>query len=214
MKVASRRRERALWPHIEKLLKAEGFKFGSPIDLSPCEEVDQFLEGTGSLVLDRVDRIAYAALSERSELSAAEYATQLLGFRLVAFRACDPQARPVYHTNVLLSIGTKFAVICTEAIKNEDHGEVLDLISKSHRIIEISWKQALQYCGNILELDTQNNTAIVAMSETAYSAFSDEQLGTLSDCEVTPIYADISTIERVAGGSVRCMLAEVFAGSE
>lgn len=205
MKAVSRRRERAMWPHIAERLSDAGYR-GEVIDLAGMELEGQFLEGTGSLVLDRVNRIAFAALSERTSIVAAERAADLLGYRLVAFAATDAQSRPVYHTNVLMSIGSEFSVLCPAAVSPESRDYVRGLLREYREVIEISWDQVLLYCGNVLEV----SGGFVAMSKTAFQAFDEKQLQAFGRCKAEPLVADISTIERVAGGSVRCMLAEVF----
>ena len=207
MKAKSRRRERTMWPYIANMLRE--LDADSVIDLSSWEEDGLFLEGTGSLVLDRVNRIAFAAISERTHLIAAERVTDLLNYQLVAFVARDPSGRPIYHTNVLMSIGTKFAVVCSETIAIESASKVRKLLGDYREVIEITWDQVTRYCGNVLELSTGSGS-VVAMSRTANQAFSGDQLDSFSRCGAEPICADITTIERVAGGSVRCMLAEVF----
>lgn len=203
MRAVSRRRERAMWPSIAMRLKVDP---SDVIDLTGWEREGHFLEGTGSLVLDRENLTAFAAISERTSLVAAERVADLLGYRLVAFDARDPQGRPIYHTNVLMSIGTRFALFCPEVISPQALPQVRNLLMDSREIIEVSWSQVLQYCGNVLEL----SGGVVAMSETAFEAFEEKHLQAFKRCGVEPVYADISTIERVAGGSVRCMLAEVF----
>jgi hypothetical protein len=209
MKATSRRRERLMWPEIESRLRGEHLQFENATDLSEWEKEERFLEGTGSLVLDRVNRVAFAALSERTSLIAAKRATKLLGYQLVAFEARDPQGRAVYHTNVVMAIGSEFAVFCPEALEHEAATHVREMLSTHREVIEITWDQVLHYCGNVLELSTANG-GIVAMSSTAYDALTADQLSAFKRCGAEPVYADISNIERVAGGSVRCMLAEVF----
>jgi hypothetical protein len=209
MKATSRRCERLMWLEIERRLRGEHFQFEEVIDLSEWEQQEHFLEGTGSLVLDRVNRIAFAALSERTSLIAAKRATELLGYNLVAFEARDPQGRAVYHTNVLMAIGSEFAVFCPEALEPEVASHVREMLSAHREVIEITWDQVLHFCGNVLELSTASG-GIVGMSKTAYDAFTADQLSAFKRCGAEPVYADISTIEHVAGGSVRCMLAEVF----
>ena len=209
MKATSRRRERLMWPEIERRLRGEHFQFRDAVDLSEWEQEEQFLEGTGSLVLDRINRIAFAALSERTSLTAAKRVTDLLGFQLVAFEARDPHGRAVYHTNVLMAIGSEFAVFCADALEPETASRVREMLGTHRKVIDITWEQVLRYCGNVLELSTANG-GIVAMSKTASDAFTADQLSAFRRCGAEPVYADISNIERVAGGSVRCMLAEVF----
>jgi hypothetical protein len=108
-----------------------------------------------------------------------------------------------------MAIGSEFAVFCPEALAPEVAAHVLEMLSAHREVIEITWDQVLHYCGNVLELSTANG-GIVAMSKTAYDAFTADQLSAFKRCGAEPVYADISTIEHVAGGSVRCMLAEVF----
>ena len=210
MKAISRRSERAMWPHISERLKSEGYRVEHDLlELSSWEAEENFVEGTGSLVLDRVNRIAFAAISERTTRRAAERVADLINYRLVAFEARDPFDRPIYHTNVLMSIGSRFAMLCPEAIEPSALRQVRELLMESRELIEVTWDQVLQYCGNVLELSTGGG-GIVALSKTAHDNFTPHQLDTFRKCGAEPVYADISTIERVAGGSVRCMLAEVF----
>lgn len=205
MKSASRRSERLMWPFISERLQQTRVVS----DLTSWESEGLFLEGTGSLVLDRVNRIAFAALSERTILAAAERVADLLDYQLVAFDARDPQGRAIYHTNVLMSIGSEFAVLCSEVISPVEEQTVRNQLSKYREIVDITWNQVLRYCGNVLELSA-GDSAIVAMSKTAYEGFTQEQLERFRAFGAEPVFADVSTIERVAGGSVRCMLAEVF----
>jgi hypothetical protein len=210
MKAPSRRRERAMWPNVSLRLREEGYHLGGTVDLTAMEAEVQFLEGTGSLVLDRVHRIAYAALSERTSHTAAEQVAELLDYRLVAFEATDPGGRAIYHTNVIMSIGSKFAVLCPESVAPASLRRVRESLMEFRELIEVSWDQVRHYCGNVLELSTDSGSAIVAMSKTAHNAFTAEQIEAFRRCGAEPVNAEISTIERVAGGSVRCMLAEVF----
>lgn len=195
-----------MWPHLAERLSDVGYRMEEVMDLTGMEGEGHFLEGTGSLVLDRVNRIAFAALSERTSFIAAERAADILGYRLVAFAATDAQGRPVYHTNVLMSIGSEFSLLCPASVAPESLDTVRGLLREYREVIEISWDQVLQYCGNVLEV----SSGFVAMSKTAFQAFDEKQLQALRRCKAEPLVADISTIERVAGGSVRCMLAEVF----
>jgi hypothetical protein len=141
-------------------------------------------------------------------VGAREFA-DTFGYELVAFNAVDSKGRVIYHTNVIMSIGSKFAVICTEALDRDCLTGTLDSLSSFREVMDIGWDQTIRYCGNVLELSTDSG-AVVAMSKTAYDGFSDMQIEMFWKLGVRPIVADIGNIERVAGGSVRCMLAEVF----
>lgn len=171
-------------------------------DLTGYEAEGHFLEGTGSLVLDRESRVAFACLSPRTDRELAERWADRMGYRLVIFEAFDASGVPVYHTNVVMAVGTTWAVICDEACA--DAAIVIrELRDLGKSVVTITLPQMSAFCGNILELDSG-----VAMSRTAYDAFRADQLEVILD-ERPAIVADIPTIETVGGGSLRCMIAEM-----
>lgn len=204
MKAPNRRLERC-----PKLIRRLNQQYATKIDLSFLELESQWLEGTGSLVLDRSMKKAYLAKSERSNPLVARKWAESLGFKLLEFET--NLDHPVYHTNVMLSIGSGYAVICSEMICNhQDRKMVLDSLSQRHQVIEISVQQAHSFCGNILEVRNHQDDLYLGMSTTAYQAFTGEQKKQLKDHVKDFIYADVSYIEQVGGGGVRCMLAEIF----
>jgi hypothetical protein len=177
--------------------------------LSHRENEGKFLEGTGSLVLDRTHRIAYAGLSPRTDLDVLGEFAQVLDYDLVTFDAADGAGRAVYHTNVLMAVGTSFAVLCSEVIAHPDHRAAVmqQLRSTGHEVLEISLSQMHQFAGNLLELAPPSGK-VIALSGTAWRSLTPKQRRLL-ERHGTVAAVDIPVIERLGGGSVRCMLAEV-----
>jgi hypothetical protein len=195
---------------IESLVEDYGFQVKDVIDLSGHEADDQFLEGTGSLVLDRVNHIAYACLSPRTHLEALADFSQRLDYEVIAFDAVDRDGAPIYHTNVLMNVGEELAVVCAEAIPREDQREAVlsSLRGTGHDVIEISHGQMDAFAGNMLELRSSSGERITAMSEQARRSLAADQLARI-EASATIVSAAIDKIESSAGGSVRCMLAEI-----
>jgi len=209
MMAQNRRLERRM-DILESLSAQNGFHIHRTVDLSHRESELKFLEGTGSLVLDRVNRIAYACLSPRTHLDALGEFAQLLDYELVAFEATDDRGVAIYHTNVLLSIGRNFAVVCLEAIRGPQRKAVSECLrTTGHTLIDISRSQMHAFAGNILELGTTQDGAIVAMSANAEHSLDLRQQKQLVELAGPLVAAPIPTIERYGGGSVRCMLAEL-----
>ena len=209
MEAENRRTERRA-DIIERLDGEEGFHVSDVVDLSGHEAEGRFLEGTGSLVLDRVNRIAYACLSSRTHLEVLGEFAQRMDYDVMAFDAVDRDGIPIYHTNVLMSLGEELAVICAESIPREDQRRaVLDrLAGTNHEILDLSYDQLESFAGNMLELRATDGVRVVAMSTRAFESLSDAQRRALT-ANGRIAHAPIDTIERSAGGSVRCMLAEV-----
>ncbi|MES2265912.1 MAG: arginine deiminase-related protein [Bacteroidota bacterium] len=188
----------------------DNFKANHVIDLSRFEAKDQFLEGTGSMVLDREAKIAYACLSPRTNAEVLKAFCDYTGYQAVTFDAFDQNGQAIYHTNVLMAIGTKFAVICLDSITDTSEKEavVASLKSTGKEIIDINFDQMNHFAGNMLEVKNANGETLIVMSQTAYNSLSEEQKGTLEK-HGKLVYADINTIETNGGGSARCMMAEV-----
>jgi hypothetical protein len=210
MHAANRRSERRL-DIVEEVARRAGFPIRRVLDLSWLEERGAYLEATGSLVLDRPHNVAFAALSGRTQPAAlAEFARQT-GFETVAFETRDESGRPIYHTNVILSIGRQCAVVCGEAMATrQDRERVLGRIALTgRRIIDINLSQARRFAANVLELGTGTSRSRMIMSTTARDALTTNQLQAVAEY-AQPLAVPLATIERVGGGGARCMLAEIF----
>ena len=204
---------------IQAVCTRLGFKERRRIDLSSEEGAGRFLEGTGSLVLDHIDRIAYACRSPRTDESLVHEWARLMGFKAMVFEATDSGGQAYYHTNVMLWIGSRCAMVCAEAIPAGDRKRVLSSLRASDReIIEIDRGAVAAFAGNMLELATWDealgDATVLVMSASARSALTDTQLRLLSGCVDAMLAVPVPTIEQVGGGSVRCMLAEVPECSE
>jgi hypothetical protein len=203
---------------LEFVVREGAFRVSRTVDLTHREAEEKFLEGTGSVVLDRTHRVAYACSSPRTDLDVLGEFAQQLDYELMTFDAADGGGRAIYHTNVLMTIGSGFAVICGDSIANAAHRTAVfsKLRGDGHEIVDISLEQMAQFAGNVLELATATATAtvagaagrIIALSTTALDSLNPAQRGILeSHAALVPVA--IPTIERVGGGGVRCMLAEI-----
>jgi hypothetical protein len=188
----------------------ESFKANHVIDLSRFELKDQFLEGTGSMVLDRENKIAYACLSPRNNTEVLKAFCEYTGYKAITFNAFDQRGQAIYHTNVLMAIGSRFAVICLDSITNTQEKETVIASLKETRkeIIEITFEQMNSFAGNMLEVKNTAGETLIVMSQTAYLSLIDEQKTALEKYGKL-VYADINNIETNGGGSARCMIAEV-----
>ena len=196
---------------LEKLQKqAEGFRIDRVVDLSPLEKENCFLEGTGSLVFDHGNRIGYACLSSRTHVEALKEFVRQAEYDVVHFNAQDHDGHAIYHTNVMLSIGEEFALICADAIpKVEERLRILTRLERSGReIIQFSVDQLHSFVGNLLQLRA-GERKFIALSRQARAALRDDQLEALSR-HGELLTLDVRTIEANGGGSVRCMLAELL----
>ena len=190
---------------------ADVYQVNDVHDWSEFEAEAMYLEGTGSMVIDHENRIVYAGLSPRTHKAVVEKFAATNGYRAITFTAHDLQSRAVYHTNVMMCIGEGFAVLCPKAIT--DHIEriaVAQLLETTgHENIYITPEQMNAFAGNMLHLRNQDGEKFIVMSETAFRALDEVQLQKLSAYgTILPI--DVSIIEDVEGGSVRCMMAEIF----
>lgn len=205
-----RRAERRL--DIVAALSAEhGFAVRRVVDLSSRAAAGEFLEGTGSMVLDRMHEVAYAARSSRTNPDLLKAFALDAGYDACAFDAVDNSGRPIYHTNVMMALGERFAVICTAVVRDaRQRRAVTDrLTSTGRRIIDISIDQMKAFAGNLLEVRGENGEPVIVLSKNAFDTLSTVQRSVLREYgQLLPVAVD--TIERVGGGSVRCMLAEIF----
>ena len=214
MQAESRRRERRR-EIIDEVADRIGFKVSRMIDLTSHETQGRYLEGTGSLVLDHVARTAYACISPRTHPDVVAEWGRELGYEPIVFSAADRAGVPLYHTNVLMCIGEKAVIVGTEAIVAADRGKVVERLRATGReVVEIGHGEIELFAGNMLELGTWDEALgdyrVLVMSETARHALSQEAFARLSACTDEVLAVPIPTIERLGGGSVRCMLAEVF----
>jgi hypothetical protein len=186
------------------------FTVNNKIDLTYFESDNKFLEGTGSMVLDRTNKIAYACISPRTNLEVLNEFGRTLGYEIVAFNAVDGENRQIYHTNVLMCIGSFVAVICLEAIPNlDERNSVKSKLEKSgKRVVEITLKQMNNFAGNMLEVEGKDKIKYLVMSSSAYHSLTHQQIDILDDYCVL-MHFDLSMIEGNGGGSARCMMAEV-----
>ena len=189
-----------------------GFDVRQIIDFTEFESHNKFLEGTGSIVLDRINRKAYAALSDRTDARALEHFCDQLDFEPVAFQAfqtVDNQRLPIYHTNVMMSIGSGYAVVCLDCIDSDDERkQVVDAIAQNGlELIAITEEQVNQFAGNMLEL-TGDEGPVLVMSASAYQSLVPGQIENLQQ-HTTLLHAPLPTIETCGGGSARCMIAEI-----
>lgn len=204
------RREDALW----QLRDEAGVKIEEIVDFTEFEDHGKFLEGTGSMVLDRKKKIAYAALSQRTDLRALEHFCDEFSYEPVSFHAyqsVDGKRLPIYHTNVMMAVGTEFAILCADCIDDEKEREqVINKLKESQKeIIFISEEQVNRFAGNMLEVKNEEGSTYLVMSSSAFNSLTKEQLEAIEKhCPI--IHSALDVIESCGGGSARCMMAEVF----
>lgn len=196
------------------MLEERGFQIENVMDYTAAENEKVFLEGTGSMVLDRVHKNAYCALSSRSDEELFIEFCEDFDYNPVLFNAyqtVNGKREKIYHTNVMMSIGEKFAIICIDAIDNpKERKLVINHLKQSGKeLITITENQATCFAGNILEIRGKENKTIIALSETAFKSLTVHQKIQLEKYSEL-VHSDIATIEKFGGGSVRCMLAEIF----
>ncbi len=215
MMAKNRKAERRLL-EVEKLLNRNGYTIRNCINVGRLDEPEKFLEGTGSLVIDHVDEVVYAARSERCHPDQFDNFVRLRFYpESILFDTKSSSGRPIYHTNVMMSLGEKYAVICADCIPDRAQREkVVSRLEKSFDVMTITMEQMEKhFCGNILEVRNQQNQPFIVMSENARMGFTQDQkkfLGQYGEI----LSFDLSTIERTGGGSARCMMAEIFSVRE
>ena len=207
----NRRRERR--EDILDVLEENGFEISEVIDYSSAEEEEVFLEGTGSLILDRENGIAYCALSDRADEELLiefcedfEYTPIIFG----AYQSADNKRLPIYHTNVMMCVADRFAVICLDSIDDKKERKAVkeQLKSNGKTIVAITEKQMHEFAGNMLQVKATNGPALV-MSDRAYRSLQPDQIKTLESFGPI-IHPKLDIIETCGGGSARCMMAEIF----
>ncbi len=189
----------------------EKFIIKNTINFSHYEEKNIFLEGTGSMVLDRDNKIAYACLSKRTEKKLLEKFCKAFNYKHISFISVDKKKNPIYHTNVMMCVADKYVVICLESIKdNFEKIKVIASIKNTDKeIIEISYEQMNHFAGNMLQVKNKKGEKLLVMSMQAFKSLTNEQIQRLQSFNKI-ILSDISTIESNGGGSARCMMAEIF----
>lgn len=200
------------------VLEGRGYK--KIVDMAPAEKggapappgAPAYFEGTGVLVLDRVNGVAYVSLSERADEGLARAWADAVGYKeLVTFRASDAHKQPIYHTNVMMAVGSDVAVVCLESVRDPKERERLRAcLSRHHAIVDVTLAQVEAMCGNVLELEDGRGLPVMAMSTRAHDAFGPDGRRALLKHVADLVHAPIDTIERVGGGGVRCSLAELF----
>jgi hypothetical protein len=188
----------------------EKFDITSLMDFSSYESKEFFLEGTGSMVLDRVNRIAYVCRSSRSHEMVEDAFAKVMQYRTVWFTSVDKSNMPIYHTNVMMHVGSTLAVVCLESILSPYERRAVEktLIDTGKVILDISLDQVEHFAGNCIELLGFRNKALLALSRQAWASLTEEQQALVQQ-HVTPVQAPVETIERLGGGGARCMVAEI-----
>lgn len=208
MEAPNRRLERRM--DVINYLEDNGFK--RIIDLTASEKDGNYLEGTGSIIFDPITNDAYACISSRTDVKLFEQVCRELNYNPISFLADDISSNPIYHTNVMLSIGEHCIVICSESISDPiERAMVMAQLKRSRRIIvDVNYQQMNNFTCNCLEVNDQNGNPKLIMSTTAYNSFSMEQLSQI-ESQVKIIHVSIPTIETIGGGSARCMLLGITA---
>lgn len=187
------------------------FEVTERLHMEGHEAEEVFLEGTGSMIFDRVNKIVYACLSKRTDENLLDEFCELSGYKKVAFTSVDENGLEIYHTNVMMAVGKDFAIICLDTIKdnNERSFVVETLESTGKEVIEISLAQMNSFAGNMLQVKGAENSTYLVMSAAAYNSLTQEQINNIEK-HTEILYSPIPVIETYGGGSVRCMMAEVF----
>ena len=204
--------ENRRWERTSGVLDVlKDYAISKTIDLTHFEQDGKYLEGTGSLVLDRINRIAYASISGRTSKEVIEDLVESKPFEIIYFHAVDNHGRPIYHTNVIMSVTTHFLIVCMEAIgSKEERQNILTRARISGKeLIDISYDQVCSFCGNVLEVKNTANELLLVMSSRAYENFDHEQLKQIESRNKI-IHSPLPAIETLGGGSARCMIAEIF----
>lgn len=191
-------------------LIATKYEISEIIDLSHKENSHIFLEGTGSIIFDHPYKLAYACLSPRTDQTLLIETCNTLGYQPIYFNSFDVEGKAIYHTNVMMNIGNGYAVVCLESIADIDERQMVvhSLKNSGKEIIEISFEQMHHFCGNMLELDLQQDKNVLVLSQRAHNHLTSIQINQLENyCALFPL--NIETIEQIGGGSVRCMISEI-----
>lgn len=212
----NRRTERR-WDVLDTL-EQSGFRINQVRKIDQFEATDTFLEGTGSMIFDRIGKQTFACISPRTDKALFESFCREIGYTPVSFYSFNEANVPIYHTNVMMCIASDFAVICTASITDpvEKAHVIQSLTTSGRRIVDITFDQVDHFAGNMLSLhkttestDETDYSEVLVMSSSAFNSLTPEQLESIK-LSAEPVVVDITTIETIGGGSARCMLAEVF----
>jgi hypothetical protein len=195
---------------LRELVARGGFRVQRLLDLTHHEVAGRFLEGTGSVVFDHACRTAYVCLSPRSDAAVLRELCGELCYEPVAFHAAGSDGTPVYHTNVMLSIGSRFALVCAGAIAAGERGALLERLGVGRQLVIIDTHQMSGFAGNLLELAGRTGRRVLAVSQRGLASLAPGQRAALVASVDEVVAVPVPTIEDAGGGSVRCMLAEVF----
>ncbi|HEX5625266.1 MAG TPA: arginine deiminase-related protein, partial [Saprospiraceae bacterium] len=207
MESAIRRKERR-----EDIIQSleKDFQVTRRYSLELFELQQQYLEGTGSLVLDRKNKLAYACLSPRTDVRVLHKFGLLSGYEVIYFEARDKNGYSIYHTNVLMAMGLDFVICCMDAVDAAKREYLETVFAKTGKeLVSISFEQMEHFAGNMLQVRAADGSPYLIMSQTAYQSLTPEQLSRLK-AKTRVLVADIPTIESIGGGSVRCMMAENY----
>lgn len=193
-----------------ELMKVLNYYYDVTLDITAEEREGRFLESTGSIWHDRVNDIGYCGLSGRTDKELAQKTADALGIKIHFFETENHAGKPVYHTDVMMFIGSGYAGICSECILPKDRERILGELSKTHEIIDLSMDQLRQFCGNSLEVRGRGGEKMLAMSGGAYDALTGDQKDVILKYVTKIIHSPIPTIEKYGGGSCRCMLLEMM----
>ncbi len=195
---------------IDAVVK-EGFVSGRRIHLEENEADNRFLEGTGSIIFDHPNRLAYACLSPRTDAALLEKLCREIGYEKVVFHAVDAKGQDIYHTNVMMALGETFVVICLDSVRDPAERRMLEekFSATGKEIVDITLAQMNAFAGNMLQVSNRAGETILVMSSQAYNALTTSQIKTLEK-HTKLLHSPLETIETYGGGSARCMMAEVF----
>ncbi|MBE2190588.1 MAG: hypothetical protein KDJ26_04040 [Alphaproteobacteria bacterium] len=195
-------------PHMMNLLERS---YRVALDMTSYEVEDRALESTSALWMDRIHKVAYSSLSARADRELAQKWCDFMGYQFVPFETRNHVGKPVYHTDVLMFIGTEFIGVCLDCIVPEDRARVrASLEATGREIVEITMDQLREFCGNSLELTSKDGTQKLLMSGSAYRAYTDAQKAVFLKYVSEIIYTDLPTIQKYGGGAARCMIMELF----
>lgn len=196
------------------IINALQLKYGytNHITLESFEEEQKYLEGTGSMVLDRANQIAYACMSPRTNLQVLDRFCSQMGYEKIIFRAVDGLGTPIYHTNVMMAMGEDFVIICLSTLKDQqERNKLLQKFEATHKaVIEINLIQMMAFAGNMMQVKSAiTGKKYLVMSQQAFRSLKPEQIAKI-ESHTQILYSPLEIIETYGGGSARCMMAEVF----